>query len=41
MIKNPPTGAGDLDLVPGEGGKIPQALGQQRLYTTTTEAHVP
>ena len=41
MIKNPPTGAGDVDLVPGEGGKIPQALGQLSLCTTATEAHVP
>lgn len=41
VIKNPPTSAGDLGLAPGEGTKIPQALGQLSLCTTATEAHVP
>ena len=48
MVKNPPSNAGDVDSIPGQGPKIPHAVGQLSPCTTTTElthlnerAHVP
>ena len=38
MIKNPPANAGDTDSVPGLGTKIPHAV-EQLTLCTTTEAH--
>ena len=29
VVKNPPSNAGDVDLIPGRGTKIPHAAGQQ------------
>ena len=31
VIKNPPSNAGDAGLIPGQGMKIPPALGQLSL----------
>ena len=28
MVKNPPSNAGDVGLIPGQGTKIPHAAGQ-------------
>ena len=28
VVKNPPSSAGDVDLIPGRGNKIPHAVGQ-------------
>ena len=36
-VKNPPANAGDTGPIPGLVGKIPRALRQLGLYTTTTE----
>ena len=48
MVKNPPSNAGDVGLIPGRRTKIPHAMGQLSLCATTTElmrlnerAHVP
>ena len=48
MVKNPPSYAGDMVLIPGRGTKIPLAAGQLSPHATTTElarlnerAHVP
>ena len=41
VVKNPPANAGDTGLIPGLGTKIPYALRQLSLCTTTTEACVP
>ena len=30
MVKNPPSSAGDMGLIPGRGAKIPHAAGQLR-----------
>ena len=40
MVKNSPSSSRDVGLIPGWGNKIPHALGQLSLYTTTREAHV-
>ena len=37
MVKNPSSNAGDAGLIPGGGTKIPHAVGQISLCTTTTE----
>ena len=37
MVKNPPSNAGDEDLIPGKGAKIPHAEGQLSPCATTTE----
>ena len=37
MVKNPPTNAGDAGLIPDQGTKIPQTMGQLSPCTTTTE----
>ena len=48
VVKNPPSNAGDVGSIPGQGTKIPHAAGQLNLHATTTElarlnerAHVP
>ena len=48
MVKNPPSNAGDMGLIPGQGTKIPHATGQLSPRATTTElaclnerAHLP
>ncbi|XP_054944167.1 tetratricopeptide repeat protein 23 isoform X2 [Physeter macrocephalus] len=48
VVKNPLSSAGDAGLIPGQGTKIPRAVGQQSLHTITTElaqlnkrAHMP
>ena len=37
VVKNPPSSAGDLGSIPGQGTKIPHAMGQRGLHTATTE----
>ena len=37
VIKNLPSDAGDMGLIPGQGTKIPHAAGQLSLHATTTE----
>ena len=37
VVKNPPYNAGDVDLIPAQGTKIPHAAGQLSLCATTTE----
>ena len=37
MVKNPPSNAGDVGLIPGQGSKIPHVAGQLSLRATTTE----
>ena len=37
VVKNPPSDAGDVGLIPGQGNKIPHAKGQLCLYAATTE----
>ena len=46
VVKNPPSNAGDVCLIPGRGTKIPHAVGQLSPRATTTEptcsgAHAP
>ena len=37
VVKNPPSNSGDAGPVPGQGTKIPHAVGQLSPCTTTTE----
>ena len=37
VVKNLPSNAGDVGSIPGRGTKIPHAVGQLSLCTTTTE----
>ena len=37
MVKNPPSNAGDAGSIPGQGTKIPHAVGQLSLRAATTE----
>ena len=37
VVKDPPSSAGDVGSIPGQGTKIPHALGQLSPCTTTTE----
>ena len=37
VVKNPPSNAGDMGLIPGQGTKIPHAMWQLNPYTTTRE----
>ena len=37
VVKNPPSIAGDVHSIPGQGAKIPQATGQLSPRATTTE----
>ena len=46
MAKNPPSNAGDAGSIPGQGTKIPRAMGQLSPRATTTDpahsgAHAP
>ena len=41
MVKNPPFNAGDTDLIPGQGTKIPYATGHLSPYSATREADMP
>ena len=41
VVKNPPSNAGDVGSIPGQGTKIPHTVGQQSPHTATTEAHMP
>ena len=36
LAKNPPFNAGDLGSIPGQGTKIPRAMGQLSLCAVTT-----
>ena len=36
VVKNLPSNAGDVGLIPGRGTKIPQAVGQLSPWATTT-----
>ena len=38
MVKNLPSNAGDVGLIPGQGTKIPHAAEQISLRATTTES---
>ena len=38
MAKNPPCNAGNVALIPGQGVKIPRAMGQLSLCSTTKES---
>ena len=37
VVKNSPSNAGDVGLIPGRGTKIPQAAEQLSLFAATTE----
>ena len=37
VVKNPPSNAGDLGSIPGQGTKILHAMGQLSPHTTTIE----
>ena len=37
VVENPPSNAGDAGSIPGQGTKIPHALGQLSPCATTTE----
>jgi len=37
LVKNLPSNAGDMGLIPGRGTKIPHAMRQLSLHATTTE----
>ena len=37
VVKNPPYKAGDTGSIPGQGNKIPHAMGQLSPHATTTE----
>ena len=37
VVKNLPSNAGDVGLIPGRGTKIPHAMGQLNPHATTTE----
>ena len=41
MVEDLPSGAGDADSTPGQGTKIPQALGQLNLHTIDGEKQRP
>ena len=41
VVKNPPPNVEDVALIPGQGTKIPHAVGQLSLCTTNREAQVP
>ena len=38
MVKNPPSNAEDTGSIPGWGTKVPHAMGQLSLCTTTRES---
>ena len=37
VVKNPPSNSGDVGTIPGQGTKIPHAVGQLSLYATSIE----
>ena len=37
VVKNPPANAGNMDLIPGPGIKIPHAIGQLSPWATISE----
>ena len=37
VVKNPPSNAGDMGSIPGQGTKIPHATGQLSPHATTTD----
>ena len=37
VVKNPPSNAGDVGSIPGQGTKIPHATGQLSLCATTRQ----
>ena len=37
LVQNPPSSAGDVGSTPGQGTKIPHAVGQLNLQAATTE----
>ena len=37
VVKNPPSNAGDVGSIPGQGTKIPRAMGQLSSCTTARE----
>ena len=39
VVKNTPSNAGDLGSIPGQGTKIPHAVGQLSLHIATNEVH--
>ena len=41
MVKNPPYNAGDVDLIPGQGGRIPRAAGVTKPVCHNYGAPVP
>ena len=41
MVKNLPVTAGDMGSIPGQGTKVPHAVGQLRPSTATTELTHP
>ena len=40
MVKNPSCSAGDVGIIPGQGTKIPHAMGHLSLCTLTAEVCV-
>ena len=38
VVKNPPSNAGDMDFIPGQGTKIPHAAGHLSLRATIRES---
>ena len=40
MVKNPPSNAGDAGSIPGQGTKIPHAMGQLNPHAATREKPV-
>ena len=38
VVKNPPCNVGDVGLIPGQGTKIPHAVGQLSPQIATTES---
>ena len=38
VVKNPPSNAADAGMIPGQGTKIPHAVGQLSPHATTTES---
>ena len=41
MVKNPPSNAGDVGLIPDQGTKIPYAMGAAKAAHHNYLAHMP